>query len=80
MIRTVISLDPDEKHWLSQVAKHQHISMAKIIREAIREYRKNHPMKQSKFDKLLEKTQGIWRKGDGLQYQTKLRDEWNHKE
>lgn len=80
MIRTIISLHPNEKHWLDQVAKRQHISMAKIIRQAIREYQKNHShLIQSKFDKLLEKTKGVWQKGDGLQYQTKLRDEWDRK-
>lgn len=31
---------------------------------------------QQEFNKLLKQTSGIWQQGDGLQYQTKLRDEW----
>ncbi|MGK7955774.1 MAG: hypothetical protein AB4063_11020 [Crocosphaera sp.] len=29
------------------------------------------------FEALLEKTQGIWTKGDGLEYQQKMREEWS---
>ncbi|MCA2555064.1 MAG: hypothetical protein IM466_15425 [Microcystis sp. M04BS1] len=29
------------------------------------------------FETLLENTQGIWTKGDGLEYQQKIREEWS---
>ncbi len=29
-----------------------------------------------KFDELLKQTKGMWKSGDGLAYQVKLRDEW----
>ena len=29
------------------------------------------------FDTLLDKTKGIWTKGDGLTYQQKMREEWS---
>jgi hypothetical protein len=29
------------------------------------------------FDQLLEDTQGIWSQGDGLEYQRRLRAEWD---
>ena len=28
------------------------------------------------FEDLLDKTKGIWTKGDGLEYQQKIREEW----
>jgi len=31
----------------------------------------------SDFHTLLDNTQGIWTKGDGLEYQQKVRDEWS---
>ena len=29
------------------------------------------------YDELLLKTSGLWKQGDGLRYQEKIRDEWN---
>ncbi|HAC64574.1 MAG TPA: hypothetical protein DCF68_13810 [Cyanothece sp. UBA12306] len=31
----------------------------------------------SDFDTLLDKTQGIWTKGNSLDYQQKIREEWS---
>lgn len=78
MIRTVISLGTDEKIWLDQMAKAKHVSMAEIIRKAIKEYRKKQSqvMANTAIDALLEKTSGIWPNRDGLAYQTRIRDEW----
>ncbi|MGB5770558.1 MAG: hypothetical protein WBM32_11925 [Crocosphaera sp.] len=35
------------------------------------------PIVSSDFDTLLDNTKGIWRKGDGLEYQQKMREEWS---
>ena len=29
------------------------------------------------YDELLLQTSGLWKRGDGLRYQEKIRDEWN---
>ena len=29
------------------------------------------------YDELLLKTSGLWKQGDGLHYQKKIRNEWN---
>src|SRR5437870_2988257 len=42
MIRTIISLNENEKKWLDQMSQIKHVPMAQIIREAIQEYRQNH--------------------------------------
>ena len=34
------------------------------------------PVPDDKFDELLKQTKGMWKSGDGLAYQVKLRDEW----
>jgi len=31
---------------------------------------------EADFEALLDKTKGIWTKGDGLEYQQKIREEW----
>jgi metal-responsive CopG/Arc/MetJ family transcriptional regulator len=77
MIRTVISLDPEQKAWLDNVAKERGKSMTEIVREALTHYRKRQDRgKNSTLPTLLKRTQGIWRQGDGLAWQRKLRDEW----
>lgn len=77
MIRTIISLDSDEKHWLDEVAKKKHISMAAVIRNAIKAYRlQNANYVPTNIDVLLSKTKGIWEHHDGLDYQSTIRDEW----
>ncbi|MBA2692883.1 MAG: hypothetical protein H0U65_10375 [Rubrobacter sp.] len=31
------------------------------------------------FEKLLEETEGTWKHGDGLEYQIRIREEWDHR-
>ena len=78
MLRTVISLDPQEKAWLDQEAELEHVSMAAVVRKAILHYRLSLESKQNpNINTLLKKTSGIWKQGDGLAYQQKIRDEWD---
>jgi hypothetical protein len=67
MIRTIISLNANEKKWLDKMAKAQHLSMAQIIRNAIKEYRQKHSNTVSTdIDSLLQETKGIWEGEEGL--------------
>jgi len=78
MIRTVISLNPDEKHWLEVMARKKHMSMAALIRNAIASYRlQDESRLPNSIDFLLSKTKGIWKHHDGLDYQMNIRDEWD---
>jgi hypothetical protein len=43
----------------------------------IDEYIKNDGMTHDRYDELLLQTRGLWKQGDGLRYQEKIRDEWN---
>lgn len=76
MVRTLISLDPDEKKWLDRKASQDHVSMTQVVRIAIKQFRKSTESGPGSLRQLLSDTQGIWNKGDGLKYQNKLRKQW----
>jgi len=48
--------------------------MAEAIRQGIDQLKK--AKKQQTYRQLAENTRGIWKQGDGLAYQEKLRAEW----
>ena len=73
MVRTIISLDPDDKAWLDKAARKAGVPTAELVRRAIRRMRQR---EQKAFDDLLDNTSGIWRQGDGLRYQRRVRREW----
>ena len=78
MIRTIISIEPEEKNWLNHQASEQNTTMTEIVRRAIHFYHQQiEPTGEGNILDLLNHTQGIWRNGDGLQYQQKLRGEWS---
>lgn len=47
--------------------------MTQVVREAIRRLRQQEELS---FEELLGRTSGLWRKGDGLAYQQRVRKEW----
>lgn len=79
MIRTIISLSANEKEWLDQISKLEHIPRTQIVRIALQEYRRHHDrgVVVSDVDSLLQQTKGIWENKDGLSYQIDIRDEWS---
>jgi len=77
MIRTIISLDPDDKAWLDRKAKQERTPMTRLVRRAIRRFREESEIHPSRFDALLRETSGMRKFGEGLAYQRKLRREWD---
>jgi len=75
-VRTVISLQPDDKRWLDEVADREGIPMTELIRRAVRLLRARQPINGRGINELLAATAGTWRGEDGLTYQQKVRDEW----
>ena len=73
MVRTVISLDAEDKSWLDRRAAEAGVPMTEVVREAIRRMRQE---EQESFAAVLERTRGTWRQGDGLEYQKKARRAW----
>ena len=76
MIRTVISLDKESKEWLDRQAREENVSTAELIRTAVRKYREEKKEGATSTNDLLKQTSGIWKGGDGLIYQRRLRKQW----
>ena len=76
MIRTLISLDPEDKLWLDRKAEEENVSMTQLVRTAIRRYREECEAAAPTLDRLLEETAGILEGEDGLEAQLRLRGEW----
>ncbi|MDA3874721.1 MAG: ribbon-helix-helix protein, CopG family [Kiritimatiellae bacterium] len=73
-MRTVIDVSNDMIQTLDRISDKEHRSRASLIREAVSEYlqRKTLPQAEEAF--------GLWQKNpvDGLEYQEKVRNEWDN--
>ena len=78
MVRTVISLDEEDKLWLDQKAASEGIPMTEIIRQAVKRLRSEEQGAQA-FERLLRATAGLGSGEDGLAVQRRLRDEWRRR-
>ena len=72
--RTIITLSDEEKRWLMAFSKAHRISMAETLRKGIACLRNSEGT--NVYHNLVEQTRGIWKNGDGLEYQRRLRSEW----
>jgi len=72
--RMIITLSEDDKLWLERYSRAQKISLAESIRKGVRTLKAKDGQKT--YVRLVESTYGLWKKGDGLKYQTKIRSEW----
>ena len=73
MTRMILSLEEQDKSWLERKSGEMGVSMAEMVRTAVRRLRSS---EEESLDKLLKATRGVWRGVDGLRYQRKLRREW----
>ena len=73
MIRTIISLEPDDKSWLDRRSKESGVPMSELVRRAVRRMRQQ---EEASFEQLLDETSGLWKEGDGLDFQRRARSEW----
>lgn len=77
MPRTLVNLDPDDKAWLDREAQARDLPMTELVRQAVRGYRIRHESEgRVDLQAALRRTAGIWRRGGGLAYQRRVRDEW----
>jgi hypothetical protein len=70
MARMAIRVEDKDRLWLKRQARETGISMSEIVRDALCQVRK------AESDELLASTSGLWRRGDGLRYQRRIRREW----
>jgi hypothetical protein len=76
MVRTVISLDEKDKRWLDRQAARRKVAMTALVREAVGLLRREESVRGRPSGDVIERTRGIWRRGDGLAWQNRLRDDW----
>ena len=77
MIRTLISLEDEEKQWLDRRSKEEGVTMTEVVRKAVKRYRRECEAKGPSYRQLLEQTAGLSAGGeDGLAAQERLRAEW----
>ncbi len=78
MVRTIISLTENEKHWVDSYSRSRHISLAETVRIAIKKLREENNQSASS---ILDKTSGIWKrkKTDSESLVEKLRNEWDER-
>ena len=50
--------------------------MTEVVRRALRVLREKAEREDPPTEVLLERTRGLWKGEDGLDYQRRLRDEW----
>lgn len=80
MPRTLINLEDGDKRWLDREARKRHVPMTQMVREAVREYRaRSQSLARRDLQGELERTAGIWRGGDGLAHQNRMRKEWDRR-
>jgi hypothetical protein len=71
--RIIITIPDEEKLWLDGYAKERKISLAEAVCQGIGLLKKG--QRHNTYQKLVEITCGIWKKGDGLGHQQKMRRE-----
>ncbi|MFZ5493208.1 MAG: ribbon-helix-helix protein, CopG family [Pseudomonadota bacterium] len=78
MPKTLVNLDPDDKAWLDQEARRRRLPMTELVRQAVHAYRlREQDRGQPQLADVLERTAGLWRHGDALAWQQRLRGEWD---
>ena len=78
MPRTIINLEDDDKRWLDRQARERRVSMTSLVSEAVSEYRlRQEAAGRPDLQSSLNDTTGIWRRGDGMDWQERMRDEWD---
>lgn len=74
-VRTIITLSEEDKRWLESYSNIHQVSVAEAIRQGIRKLKEMEL--DASYKALVHNTKGLWKKGDGLAYQNKIRAEWN---
>jgi hypothetical protein len=71
----IITIPDEERRWLESYSKRHRVSLAEAIRKGITCFKSAEGKKTYKA--LVEKTKGLWSPGEGLDYQERLRSEWD---
>ena len=72
--RTIITISEQEKQWLAAYGGLHGVSMAEVIRRGIACLKAAEG--DAAYRELVQKTRGIWARGDAMRYQEEIRLEW----
>jgi hypothetical protein len=73
--RTIITLSEEDKRWLESYSSLHRVSVAEAIRQGIRKLKEAELFEN--YQTIVQNSKGLWKKGDGLDYQKAIRAEWN---
>ncbi len=73
--RTIITLPEEDKQWLQSYSQVHGISLAEAVRQGVQKLRIAE--QQELYRSIVDSTKGIWKKGNGLEYQENIRSEWH---
>jgi hypothetical protein len=77
MAKTLINLDANDKAWLDREARLRKLPMTELVRQAVHHFRLREQSRgRPALAQALANTAGLWRQGDALAWQQRLRDEW----
>lgn len=80
MPRTIVNLSEDDKRWLDRQARERRVSMTSLVSEAVSQYRaRENAADRPDLVSALKDTAGLWRQGDALVWQQRLRGEWDER-
>ena len=74
-VRTIITLSEEDKRWLESYSSLHHVSVAEAIRQGIRKLKDAEQLEN--YRALVLNSKGLWKKEGGLDYQEKIRAEWD---
>lgn len=81
MPKTLVNLDADDKAWLDQEAGRRRVPMTELVRQAVRSFRlREQGQAEPDLAEVLTVTSGLWQQGDGLDWQQRMRSEWQSPE
>ena len=76
MVRTIITLEENDKKWLDRYSGRYGRSTAETIRQAIKEFQKQ--ARKGEYQNILKATAGLFKgKDDSVSFVRKLRGEWD---
>jgi hypothetical protein len=73
--RIIVTIPEQDRLWLENYSRVRSIPVAEAVRRGIERLRREETPES--YRSLLQSTSGLWKQGDGLEYQQRLREEWS---
>jgi hypothetical protein len=74
--RTIITISEQEKKWLSAYSGLHGVSLAEAVRRGIACLKAAEGVEA--YRQIVQRSRGVWKRGDALRYQEEIRSEWDN--